>query len=593
VVERFAARCLGAYTAQGSCGFSAGARWRCDSKIVGALSAGSPSAVSCRAGRARAGFKVAISLPIGPHRDRPDKPLAASAGARAAVGPSRGNCIDGSAPGQLVPPAGPPNDVFEIHTYGSVPLSVGSAVQAKLVSHSVAARLLTGLGVKPRGYPKRVPIYLLPGSTVGGGNDGETNDLCDGTGNQGSVVAAGYDLEYVAAVAAHELVHVYGDALKPTTAYPWFEDPVADWSVFKAGFATSKYPATDVFLQYPYTALDTLTPEGYRYAMWRFVQYLDDNGMIVGSDGSWPLVRQVFSAKPAMTAMLDQVLVASGTKLGRELAAFWGEHLKQHPARPPQLKPSPPANSREFKVTAGRRVLDVTAKALHTSLTDFKLAGDVKRVEFEFEPPGDGYFWGLVAPDESRRFEATETVSFCTGGADKENRKWPGHFAVTFTNGILSDSNLTGHINVYAQTKTDQCSNPDINRACRVMRQSGAESVLGPSPLGGFRGAGGVESGRPYELCVYTGRNGVGTLHLERWKSSTDLRRSIVRSAKRAGWKPVDLGDTAASFQSPNGRFATVAIAIGRDKLDVVVSNKGGAAGLMTKLARPAARLVR
>jgi hypothetical protein len=55
----------------------------------------------------------------------------------------------------------------------------------------------------------------------------------------------------------------------------------------------------------------------------------------------------------------------------------------------------------------------------------------------------------------------------------------------------------------------------------------------------------------------------------------------------------VDLGDTAASFQSPNGRFATVAIAIGRDKLDVVVSNKGGAAGLVTKLARPAARLVR
>lgn len=36
-----------------------------------------------------------------------------------------------------------------------------------------------------------------------------------------------------------------------------------------------------------------------------------------------------------MTAMLDEVLIARGTKLGRELAAFWGEHLKEHPAHPP------------------------------------------------------------------------------------------------------------------------------------------------------------------------------------------------------------------------------------------------------------------
>jgi hypothetical protein len=325
--------------------------------------------------------------------------------------------------------------------------------------------------------------------------------------------------------------------------------------------------------------------------MWRFVQFLDDKGLIVASDSSWPLVRGAIAGNPAEAAALDQILVSLGTNLGRELAAFWGEHLKQSPSRPPQLKPAPSHNSREIKVKAGRNTFPIKAKRLSTSLTDFMLAPDVRRVEFEFTPPADGYFWGLVAPNESRQFMSRQTVSFCVAGAHNDNLKWPGHFAVTFTNGVLTEGELTGQINVYAQTNTDQCANPDVNRACRVMRQSGAEAVLGPPVLGGFKGSSGVAMGRPYQLCLYAGMQGLGIFDLERWKSSAELRRAIGLSAKRAGWKTVNLGDTAAFYTSSSGKLASVAIAIGHDKLDVQVSNRGGAGAVVMRLARPAVRL--
>ena len=52
VVARYAQRCLAAYSAQDACSLSLQGRWRCDSRIVGTVLAGAPSAVSCGRGRA-------------------------------------------------------------------------------------------------------------------------------------------------------------------------------------------------------------------------------------------------------------------------------------------------------------------------------------------------------------------------------------------------------------------------------------------------------------------------------------------------------------------------------------------------------------
>ena len=164
---------------------------------------------------------------------------------------------------------------------------------------------------------------------------------------------------------------------------------------------------------------------------------------------------------------------------------------------------------------------------------------------------------------------------------------------MTFTNGLVANTGLSGQITVFAQTNTDQCTNPEVNRACKVMSASRADDVLGSSPLGGFKGSSGVERGRPYDLCVYTGRNGVGTFQIERWRSSKELRRAIVNGAKRAGWTRLDLGDVAAFQQGPGGRIATLSIAIGHDKLDIFVSGRGGAGGIVRRLAPAAVRLVR
>jgi hypothetical protein len=88
--------------------------------------------------------------------------------------------------------------------------------------------------------------------------------------------------------------------------------------------------------------------------------------------------------------------------------------------------------------------------------------------------------------------------------------------------GLVSNSDLKGEIHVFVQANTDQCTTPGPTRACSVLRRAGAESVLGPKPPegGGFGpGGSGVEGGRPYVLCTYTGLKGLGVLNIDRTPS--------------------------------------------------------------------------
>jgi hypothetical protein len=599
VVKRFAGRCIGAYTSQGSCRLKARKRWRCTSRLVGSLEAGAPSSVICKAGRGQVRFRVEISLPA--HDS--STPVAASS-----AGPPKPNaegpgapyneslrCIDASGPARVVEPRPQGlNDTFEIRTYGRVPLRFGAAVQAKLVSRRVATRLLAGLGARPRGYPGRVPVFLTSGES-----EGVTSYICDGAEtDDGVVVAVDDGLETTSQMVAHELAHIYSRGIRVSPNYPWFEDPVAEWSTWKAGWYTPLPQVRDITLQYPEKPLDTINKADvlYRYGMWRFVQFLDDQGMIVAGNDSWPLIRGVVAGSPAHTPTLDRLLGGFGTSIGREAAAFWGEHLKQKPKHPPRLVPAHGVNSRELTVAPGQGTLLASTCGLCTSLDDFFLSKSVKRVEFEFEPADNSYFWGLVAPNESRRFQFGESVSFCVGEPVGDDLKWPGHFPVTFTNGLLNHtSTLKGDIKIYAQTNADQCADPE-KRGCRILREAGARALLGPDPprVGGFRGHEGVnDAGQRRSSCTYTGAQGLGILDIDRWRSSKQLRRWIRRKDDTVGWETVKLGDAAIQFENATCCHTVVQVAVGRDRLTVQVNRDGGGSTSQAlRLAREAIELL-
>jgi len=574
VVKRFADRCVNAYISQGTCKLKTRKRWRCRSTIVGAAT---QSSVKCGSRRSRVRFTVKVEVLI----TRPPIAQVADLGP-----PYSDRCIDTNAPAQAVPPV---DDTYELRTYGRVPLLFGEAVQAILARHKAAQILLLGLGVSPRDFPQRVPVFLIEGP-----DEGVTWITCDRSRKDASVVTIGAGQKGTASTVMHELTHSYSAAVKVTPApfYQWFEDPLAEWATWKANLQESN--SFEVWLQYPDRAFDTVKIESYRYALWRWLQFLDDKEMMVAGDQSWPLARGTLAGTPAYAATLDRILTSLGTRLGAEIAAFWGEHLKAKPNRPPRLVPTPPENATQIKVSVGRRTETISAKRLHTNLVDFKLARDVRRVEFEFEPPADGYFWGLTAPDTSRQFKKDEAVSFCVGGADNDDLEWPKHFAVTFTNGLVSNSTLRGKVHIYAQASADQCTAPKPNRACTILRRAGAESVLGPKPPegGGFgAGGSGVERGRPYVLCTYTGLKGLGVLIIERWGSSTDLRRTLTRRAKAGGWRPVHFGDAAYILDTPNHAFLN--IAVGRDKVGLEVSNDKGPTSQALRLGQRIVPLVR
>ena len=581
VVKRFAGGCVAAYTSQGSCTFRSRKRWSCSSRLAGPAASGAPSSVTCKASRSRVRFRLSLSGAIERSDEYDTPPVEA-----ALRYPSTKTCIDSNGASKVVtPPPAAPSESFDIRVVAPVPLVFGQAVQNQLVSHDVANRLHLGLGSQPRNYPRRLPVFL-----VAGAEEGETNHTCDKTPKtDANVVGIGTGLVEAAETVAHELHHAYTRGIKISPTYPWFEDQVGEWSVWKAGLL--KTPTSfEALLQYPNTAADTNNPDDFRYGMWRFVQFLDDRGLMVAGDGSWPIARAVAAGAPAHSVTLDHLLRARGTSFGQELADFWGEHLKSSPSRPPHVKPTS-WNSKQIRIAPGRQDVTIPARALHTPLTDFKIERNVKRVEFEFEPPTDGHFWGLYEPNGSKRFKFGDTISFCVGGGDQDDLGWPEHFPVTFTNGLLSGE-LTGKIQVFAQTQTDQCAVTAGNRACRVLRAAGAEALFGRPALHGYSGHTGTRKGRPYVSCTYGGIAGVATLDIERWRSSKQLRDFIKSEERVPGAERVDLGDRAAMI-SPDPNALGLHIAVGRQKLALVVATDAGGRSKTLQLGENAVPLVR
>lgn len=539
---------------------------------------GAPSSIKCRAGGSRVGFTITISPPTG-------TPGSGKPRAHSAVALAKANCVDASAPGKIVPALAAPHDTFELRTYGAVPPIFGQAVQRLLVSHNVVGRLNDGLGARPRGYPQaRAPIYLNAGEPRG-----MTNVFCDGSPRDASTVPVDGGVRDTAATVAHELFHVYSGGLATPSSAFWIEDAGSEWAVWRAGLLEEpSYP--EIFLQFPNVAADTMVPDGYRYGMWRFIQFLDDRGLVV-EGASWPILRAAVAAEPAMVQAMDQFLRARGTSFGEELARFWGEHLKEKPPRPPTLRPTG-KNSTVLTVDPGNSDVKTFARGIHTSLTDFKVAAGVRRVEFEFEPPPNTHYWGLYEANGSKRFNFGDTISFCVGGGDDDDLGWPGHFPVTFTNGSLLPSAVEGKIKVFAQTQTDQCKAAPTNRACRVLKAAGAEALFGPPALHGFAGHTGTRKGRPYASCSYGGRIGVATLDLERWRSSKQLRAFIKSEERVPGARRVDLGD-GATMVAPNPNAVGIHVAVGRQKLAVVVAADAGGTSKSLQLAENAVPLVR
>jgi hypothetical protein len=534
--KRFPAACVKAYTSQARCTLRAGKRWRCRSRIAGPLEKGAPSRVTCTSKRDRISFVMAFDYPAEP--DVPSSPTAIRSD-----GPfdEQQGCVDTSNPGQVLPA---PNSTgagnFQIHLLG-VPAAVGQQLQATLVAKEVTDTLNAGLAARPRGYPRPVPIFLVPDEFDKDGHPGVTYPTCSNPGVDGIVVRTNRSPARVASTAAHEIFHAYsifGLAGAPQTV-PWWEEASATWFALRLGF-----PEEDGFninLQYPDRPLDLNEPKTtYKYAMSKFVQFMENHGLI--ADPAWWIQRDVVDGYPDATkALADSLLkeVPTPNPLGELLAEFWGSRLK---AESDRLLPTPPKNATAVQVKLGKTTVPVTAERLHTKLLDITLGAKVVRVEFEFHP-GQGYFWGLVGEDESRRFQEGESVSFCVGAGDQDDLKWPGHFHVTFTNGNLS-GNLKGEIKVRASGDPEQCTGAAPNRACRLLKKANVDDLLGAGiyPFSSESADNHVH----HWLCFYEGASGEARLDLARYDETAKQVRARARAQIRAlGLDPIDIGDVA------------------------------------------------
>jgi len=579
VVKGFPQACSDAYAAQGGCKIRASARWQCKSRIIGALEHGAPSKETCKHRRSTLKFEVTYS----PLIDGPG--FGSARGKQSGPFDLKRDCIKTNPSGQVIPPPPLAEAPFEIHVLNGVSKARGRALQRSLLDHQVAKILNRGLSVQPRSYPKRLPILLTPHGF--GGLDawaGVTKDMCDNPAADAIVFRTDTWDGKIEPLVAHELFHAYSDAINTTET--WWEEASATWSQHKVGYPEAD--AWDIALQYPNKAIDTTEsfdpkyPPFYPYAMSRFVQFLDDKGFIGAQD--WPMHRSVIFGYSQVTRSVDHELNGRGSSLGEQAAAFWGDRIRAHPLHGPQLRPGPGDG---ITVRSGTKDYNVTAAPLHTQLRNFTLGGGIKRVEFEFDAPADGWFWGAPKRNESQRFPNDESVAFCVDAASDDDLEWPGQFPVTFTNGALNGHDIKGTITVHAQTNADQCKNPNQNRACRALNNAAVQGVLG-LPLydgeDGFAGSSSNENGHPTVDCAYVGKEGVGTLDIARWRSARDLRKHVRKACEILQCQPLELGSVAGIRD--DGNHAVVLVALGHDGIGMTVTNRSGAGAAAILLVR-------
>jgi hypothetical protein len=572
VVKRFPQRCDRAYAAQGRCKIRASGRWRCRSRIVGSLTDGAPARERCKRRRSRVKFTVAYFPPT-------ETNLPPPAGANAPFNAS-GKCINLTDPSTALPPPDPRSKGnFQIRLLDGVPRAVGEGLQTALVSHRVSPILHAGLGSEPRNDPRPIPILLTAGNFNAVADLGDTGPVCQNRSVTAIVLRTNVPADVLASIAAHELFHAYSFGLLYQNHDTWWEEASATWSPTRSGFAPDEM--YDRNLQFPNVALDSMEPPGeYRYAMSRFVQFLDERGVI--GEPAWPLQREVITGYqvPGTTKALAQALAARvGTQnpLGTLLAAFWGDRLRlQPPALGPQLRPTP-ANSKTLRIEPGPSTVTVGAtEPLHTRLLRFVLDDTVKRVEFEFDP-GEGYFWGGVGAEESQRFFTDDSVSFCVGGGNDGERDWPplsnvaagDYFPVTFTNGNMAGAGITGKITVHAQADEEQCRPPaPDNRACRLLADSNVSGLLGPGSFPFAREDRDEES--VIWICFYTGSTGEVNLNLLRARRRTarQVREGVRRQIERLELQRIDgVGDVAGigTFDDGETTFSLLVMAVGKE----------------------------
>ncbi|MFL5892192.1 MAG: hypothetical protein ACJ75I_05560, partial [Solirubrobacterales bacterium] len=246
------------------------------------------------------------------------------------------------------------------------------------------------------------------------------------------------------------------------------------------------------------------------------------------------------------------------------------------------------ANSTEIKVKPGTKTFDQPADSLRTALLDFKLADNVKRVEFEFDPPDDGYFWGLTAPQDSRRFRKNDSVTFCVRGGDQGELEWPGHFPVTFTNGSLSTGQIKGRIVIHAQRDAEQCHSPvPDNRACKLLSSAHVGELLG-SGLYPYSNQSRDSDGTIW-ICFYHGSSGEVDLNLARAANRTakQVREGVRRQIEQLGLQRLDVGDVGGigTFSDGKKNYSLVVFAVGKENA-LFTLGPGAQRDTATKLAK-------
>jgi hypothetical protein len=592
VVKRFAGNCFKAYSAQARCKVKAPKRWRCRSRIVGRPGQGIPARQKCERRKSRVVFVLAYFPPTEPDIGAPSK--------RAAPTPLSGpfdenfKCIDLKPTGTVIPPPNPRSlGNFEIHVLRG-PVSVGEDLQAALVAQRVSQKLTAGLGAQPLSNPDRVPIFVTDRRFDPGNSYGVHAPTCQYPSEDAIVVRTnlGSNDPSLATTGAHELFHAHSSGVAGGFFRPWWEEASAAWSEGRLGF--SEAARWNPWLQFPNIALDYQSADpnspddGHQYAMWRFVQFLDVHGLI--GDSTWPLQREVIRGYPTVGATfgLSEAITKanSSTSLGAQLAAFWGDRLKEQPLRGPTLKPVP-ANSQSIEIEPGGTVVPPPVDRLQTKLFDFKLSNQVARVEFEFDTPADGYFWGLVEKNDSRRFRKDDSVAFCVGGPGPDGElEWPGHFPVTFTNGSLSTGNIQGKITVHAQGDAAQCAGPTPdNRACQLLADGGVSGLLGPGSFPFFTQDRDEE--RAFWNCFYTGDQAEVNLLLQRALrlSSREVRRGVRRQIEALELQRVDgVGDIAGFGVKNDGEknYGILAMAVGKENALMIIGPGGQRSNAIT-----------
>jgi hypothetical protein len=574
VAKAFSRSCERAYMRQLECKVKAGGKWGCRSRMLGKNTDGAPARVKCRKKRGRVAFVVGwfppVELSVG---SQPD--------ARAPTAPVwKNGCIDTTVPYEAVDAPSLANFEVRVVKGGVLDLGDGIDLQESMIAHDDWGILRTGLNSKPRIDPGRIPIMLTPGSLPGNAY-GVMEKTCFDDSYDAIAIAGKYSQSQINETTMHELFHAFSRGRGTNTWQDtWWEEASATWSQAKGGYGEDA--GYDNQLQFPNVPLDFFKfGETHQYAMARFVQFLEDRGYVV-SGPDWPLQRFVIDKYPSATDTLDQVLRTQGTSLGREAAAFWGDRIRKKPSHGPRLIVGADG-TRYVEIAPGSETIPVSAGRLRTKLNSFYLQGNVSRVELEFHPDPGSYFWAGIEPNTSVPAPDGTTLSFCAEGEGTGGEmKWPEPpetVPVTFTNGNLSDGQLSGEIEVRAQQNSPECNSDEVpgNRACRILADAGVSNIFGNGVYPFYNSS----SSNQYSswLCFYEGDGTEVNFNLYHYRNTTtkEVRNTVKKQIDSLNLQRINVGDLAGiGTETIDGKPATImTIASGREIIFLIVGPGG------------------